>query len=90
MQGCLRRQGAFVACAGASLAHTAYKCSLFVFPDVPVRANLLVLGLATFVVGMLFGLMRERLGSVAFPALAHGAFDLVVYGDVAQLPWWIG
>ena len=88
MQGQLRQQGALGAYGRTSPAHATYKCSVFVLPDVSCRANLPVLGLGTFVAGLLFNLMREWLGSVAFPTKAQGVFDLVVYGDVEQLPRW--
>ena len=89
VQGQLRRWGPFVACVGAAAAHTAYKCSLFAIPAVPDRPDMLVLGLGTLIGGVLFGIMRESLGSVAFPLSAHVAFDIVVYGDLAALPWWV-
>ena len=89
VQGCLRPGGAVLAAAAAAAAHTAYKCGLFVLPDGAARANVAVLGVGTFAVGLVFALMRERLGGLAFPAAAHVAFDLVAYGDLAVVPWWV-
>ncbi len=89
LQGLLAKYGQALACVLAALAHTAYKCSLFVFPDVPVRADILWLAIGTFLAGLVFGLMREKLNSVLFPALAHIAFDVVTYGDLANAPWWV-
>ena len=89
LQGLLGKYGPFFACTLAALAHTAYKCSLFVFPNVPVRANLLFLGVGTFVAGLIFGLMREKLTSVIFPIVAHVTFDVVTYGNLSEAPWWV-
>ena len=90
VQGCLRKYGLAVACAGGAIAHAVYKCSLFVLPDVDVQADLLWLGGLTVIVGFIFGLMRERLGGVLFPAMAHAAFDVITYGDLESMPWWVG
>ncbi len=90
VQGCLRRYGLWVACVGGAVAHAAYKCSLFVLPDVAVRADLLWLGAGTIVFGIVFGLMREAFGSVLFPVLAHATFDVITYGDLTSAPWWVG
>ncbi len=88
VQGQLRSWGPLGACIGAAAAHAAYKCALFAMPGIHDRPDFLVLGLGTLVGGTIFGLMRQSLGSVAFPLLAHVAFDVIVYGDLAALPWW--
>lgn len=90
VQGCLRKYGLWAACVGGAVAHASYKCSLFVAPDVAVRADLLWLGAGTLVFGVVFGLMREAFGSVLFPVLAHAAFDVATYGDLTRPPWWVG
>ena len=89
VQGCLRRYGAVLSCAGAAVAHTAYKCGLFALPDVSARAHLLYLGVATLIVGLVLALMREAFGSLLFPVLAHAAFDVAAYGDYRAAPWWV-
>jgi membrane protease YdiL (CAAX protease family) len=89
LQGCLRKHGLWLACLGGAIGHTMYKCALFALPDVPVRADFAVLAGVTLGFGVLFGLMREAFGSLAFPVAAHVAFDLVAYGDQAAAPWWV-
>ncbi|MCD4699882.1 MAG: CPBP family intramembrane metalloprotease, partial [Phycisphaerae bacterium] len=84
VQGALRRYGLWAACVGGAVAHAAYKCCLFILPDVPVRADLLWLGAGTVVFGIVFALMREAFGSVLFPVLAHVAFDVATYGDLTS------
>jgi len=89
VQGGLRRYGVIVAILGGAAAHTAYKCSLFVLPDVAVRADILWLGIGTFVVGIVFGAMRERWGSLLFPIVFHVCFDVTSYADMQSTPWWL-
>jgi len=89
VQGRLRRWGALAAAAAAAGTHTAYKAALFCLPNVPVRADMARLLVGTAAVGLLFGLMREVFGSLAFPLAAHVAFDAVAYGDLSAAPWWV-
>lgn len=80
-----------IACLAGGAAHAAYKCSLFVFvlPANAVRANLFYLGTLTFGTGVLLGLARARWGSILFAVAFHVAFDVVAYGDLHTLPWWV-
>lgn len=72
----------------ASLAHSIYKCCLFVFPDPSYHFPLIFLFLLTFAVGLLAGWITEYSKSV-IPALAgHAVFDIVVYGGLSEAPWW--
>ncbi len=89
VQGCLRKHGLWIACLAGAIGHTAYKCALFTLPEVPVHADFTVLAAVTLAFGVLFGLMREVFGNLAFPLAAHVAFDLVAYGDLAAAPWWV-
>jgi len=89
VQGRLRRWGALAAAGAAAGTHAAYKAALFCLPDVPVRADLFRLAVGTAAVGLVFGLMREAFGHLAFPLAAHVAFDAVAYGDLSAAPWWV-
>ena len=89
VHGGLRRYGVAAACCGAAVAHTGYKLCLFVLPDVPVRAHLVYLGIGTLAVGLVLSLMREALGGLLLPAVAHASFDVVAYGDLTAAPWWV-
>jgi membrane protease YdiL (CAAX protease family) len=88
VQSQLRRWGPILPCIAAAGAHTAYKCALFAMPAGPERPAFLSLALGTLIGGTVFGLMRQYLGSIAFPLAAHVAFDVIVYGDLAAAPWW--
>ena len=89
VQGVLKRYGAAAAILGGAAAHTAYKCCLFALPDVAVRADILWLGIGTFITGIVFGAMRERWGSLLFPVVFHAAFDVTAYADLQSIPWWL-
>lgn len=89
IQGRLRRLGPFLAIALAALSHTAYKSALFVFPPFPIQIDFLLFAGATFVVGLIFGTMREHAGSVIPPLAAHASFDIMAYGEYARAPWWV-
>jgi membrane protease YdiL (CAAX protease family) len=89
LQGCLRSWGPLAAAVTAAAAHTLYKLSLFAWRGEAHQTHLLYLAAGTLVVGTAFGLMRERLGGLVFPAAAHVGFDLWAYGDLPAAPWWV-
>ena len=89
IQGRMVRLGAPAAIVLGALAHTSYKTALFASPPEGVAVNLSVLAFFTFLVGAILGLTRHKTGSV-IPALSgHMLFDILVYGDWAQAPWWV-
>jgi len=73
----------------AALCHTAYKCSLFALPPAATETDFVFLAAATFLVGTGFGALRALSRSVYPPLLAHALFDIIVYGGLAQAPWWV-
>lgn len=79
----------WLACAVAALAHALYKGALFTCPPSGHRADVLLLAAGTFLLGVLAGLAREHLGGALSPLFAHAVFDVVVYGDRVQPPWWV-
>ena len=89
IQGRLRRLGWVVAVPLAAAAHTAYKVSLFALPPEGVTIDLEFLAVWTLIGGALFGALRQLSGSVLPPLAAHVLFDIVVYGEHAQAPWWV-
>lgn len=72
-----------------SLSHTGYKCCLFLSTVITTHINIGFLALWTFIAGMLFGLTRH-LSKSLLPALsAHALFDILVYAEYVNAPWWV-
>jgi membrane protease YdiL (CAAX protease family) len=89
IQGRFRGLGPLLAIVLAALCHTAYKSALFLFPPFFLQIDFTLFAGATFGVGMVFGAMRERAGSIVPPLAAHACFDIMAYGDCARAPWWV-
>jgi membrane protease YdiL (CAAX protease family) len=87
--GKIRRFGWPAAIMIATVAHTAYKVALFARPGVPVPVDLLSLALWTMGGGLVLGVLRAASGRVGPAVAGHVAFDLVVYHQVAEAPWWV-
>ncbi len=81
--------GALFSILLASSGHTAYK--FFVIWTLPagLSTDIPSLVVLTFVVGLIFGMMRKVSGSVIPPAVAHALFDVIVYGGASLVPVWI-
>ncbi len=88
VQGRLSRLGRIVGIAGASVGHTMYKCSLFILP-VAAQTDFVFLIFWTFAGGLAFGAMRAASKSVLPPLAAHAVFDILVYGELVNAPWWV-
>jgi len=89
LQTRLRKISIFWSVVLATLSHTAYKVLLFAALRPVFEVNLLFLLFWTFTCGLIFGILKERSGSTLTPAAGHVAFDILVYGDRALIPWWI-
>jgi membrane protease YdiL (CAAX protease family) len=89
VQGRLSRLGWPAAVILAALAHTAYNTALFAFPPEGLVIQYSTLALLTLLVGTAFGLTRHLCGSVLPALTAHVLFDILVYGDWGQAPWWV-
>jgi membrane protease YdiL (CAAX protease family) len=89
VQGRLGRLGPVGAALCAAILHTAYKTALFALPGEAAAIDFPFIIAATLVGGLAFGAMRELSGSVLAPLAAHAAFDLVVYAELTEAPWWV-
>jgi membrane protease YdiL (CAAX protease family) len=72
-----------------ALAHTGYKCFLFVSPPAGTDINILFLFQWTFAIGLIFGITRYLTKSILPAMTAHAFFDILVYGEFAAAPWWV-
>jgi membrane protease YdiL (CAAX protease family) len=105
LQGRLNQINGVAAVFGAAAAHAAYKTALFLLPALSVSSrlatsllgratatvpvNLAAVGLCTFLGGLLFGALRQAGRNAAPPLAAHAAFDIAVYGELTNAPWWV-
>lgn len=73
----------------SSLAHTGYKCCLFLSPAVASTVDVWFLAYWTFIVGILFSAIRHFSRSVWPSVAAHALFDMLVYAEYTRAPWWV-
>ena len=89
VQGVWRKKNKLAAILIAAFAHTAYKVALFLLVPIAVEIDFLFLIKWTFLVGLLFGGLREWSGSIVPVVLAHAVFDILVYSNEGYVPWWV-
>lgn len=73
----------------AASGHTLYKYLVIRTVPIDLNTDIPSLVILTFLVGVVFGIMREASRSVIPPALAHALFDIIVYGGASLAPFWI-
>ncbi|MFC2114077.1 lysostaphin resistance A-like protein [Bacteroidota bacterium] len=73
----------------ATSLHTAYKCFLFLSPVHTIEVNIQLLFIFTFAAGLFLGLLKEFSKSIIPAIIAHVIFDILVYGECLQPPWWV-
>jgi membrane protease YdiL (CAAX protease family) len=85
----LKKRNIFLTVIVSSLAHAGYKTLLFASPFVHQPIDLVKLFSYTFIAGLVLGSMRIFSGSTGPPLAAHVFWDIIVYGDSPEAPWWI-
>jgi membrane protease YdiL (CAAX protease family) len=89
IQGSMSRVSAWIGIFFASFSHAFYKVLvIWTFPT-DLGINLLYLAIFTFAAGLLLGWLRNASESIIPSALAHGCFDIILYGGLATLPVWV-
>jgi membrane protease YdiL (CAAX protease family) len=71
------------------LSHTGYKVFLFLSHAVIVNVDTGFLALFTFLAGVVFGTLKYISGSLIPAITAHALFDIIVYAEFVQAPWWV-
>jgi membrane protease YdiL (CAAX protease family) len=89
IQGHTRRIGVIVSVIFATMSHTAYKCSIFLAHQSDYETDILFLMKWTIFGGLVFSVVREYSNNIMAPVAGHAVFDLLVYGDFADAPWWV-
>jgi membrane protease YdiL (CAAX protease family) len=78
-----------VAILFSSISHTGYKCCLFILPASALVIDIPNLAIWTFLFGILFGSVRHFTKSIIPSLIAHALFDIVVYAEFVNAPWWV-
>ena len=73
----------------ATVAHAAYKCSFFLVHQSGYEMDIMFLMKWTILGGIVFGIIKEYSNNIVPPLAGHAVFDLLVYGDSIDTPWWI-
>lgn len=73
----------------AAFAHALYKASLFLSPAVNYHPSVMLFFTYTFGASLLIGVIRFHSKSIMPAIIAHVVFDIVVYGESVQSPWWV-
>jgi len=89
LQGYLRATGRIFSIVFAASGHTLYKFLVIFSLAGPLEFNFPNLIIATFIVGILAGWLRDASKSVIPPALGHACFDILLYGGFITLPVWV-
>ena len=89
IQGYTRQINILFSVIFAVLAHTAYKSTLFISHRWNYDTDIIFLMKWTILGGLIFSIMREYSDNILPPVLGHAVFDIVVYGDYLQSPWWV-
>jgi membrane protease YdiL (CAAX protease family) len=72
-----------------SLAHTGYKCALFLAPILTNHVDIGFLAFWTFAAGLISGALKHFSKSIWPSVAAHAVFDILVYAEYASAPWWV-
>jgi membrane protease YdiL (CAAX protease family) len=89
LQSQVRKFNVVMSVFAATCAHTAYKFLLFwpyrSQPDIEI----IFIIQWTLLGGLVFALIKEFSQNTIYPLLSHALFDLMVYGDRIETPWWV-
>lgn len=73
----------------STLSHTGYKCCLFLSPVIAANIDIGFLALYTFLAGLILGTIKHYSKSIMPSLIAHALFDILVYAEYLNAPWWV-
>jgi membrane protease YdiL (CAAX protease family) len=73
----------------STISHTGYKCCLFIAPLAAADIDIGYLALCTFITGIIFGTIKHFSNSIIPTLIAHALFDILVYAEYVNAPWWV-
>jgi membrane protease YdiL (CAAX protease family) len=89
IQGRLSKISPAFAIVFAAFAHASYKVFLFLSPAAQHLPSITLFFTLTFGALVLIGLLRYFSKSVLPAIMVHAVFDLLVYAENLQAPWWV-
>jgi membrane protease YdiL (CAAX protease family) len=89
IQGHLQNINGAFAIIFSALSHTGYKSCLFLSPAITNEVNVVFLAVWTFTLGLILGIIRHLSGNITAPASGHILFDILVYAEFNEAPWWV-
>jgi len=85
----VRRVNAPLSILFSTISHTGYKCCLFLSPVITVNTDIGFLAFWTFFASIIFGTIRHFSRSIIPSLVAHAIFDILVYAEFVNAPWWV-
>ena len=89
IQGRLSRLHPGFAILFTAFANATYKACLFLSPAAQQHQHLLLFYAWSFGVFILLGIVRHYSKSIVPAIIVHAIFDLLVYAENLQAPWWV-
>lgn len=73
----------------AAFAHSSYKACLFLSPAAQYHYSIFLFYTWSFGVFILIGLLRYYSKSIVPAIIVHAVFDIIVYAENTEAPWWV-
>lgn len=73
----------------AAFAHAFYKVCLFLSPAAPYQQDLIAFFIWSFAAYVALGLLRFYSKSMIPVIISHAIFDILVYAEILEAPWWV-
>jgi len=89
IQGLLSKLHPGFAIVFAALAHATYKACLFISPAADYHYSIMLFYTWSFGAFILIGILRHYSKSILPAIIVHAVFDLLVYAESINAPWWV-
>lgn len=89
LQDSVKSYGPLFSVSFSTISHTGYKCCLFLSPMAMMKVDIGFLALWTIIAGSIFGIIRHLTKSLIPSLVAHALFDIWVYAEFVNAPWWV-
>lgn len=89
IQGQISKINTDFAVVFAALAHSSYKVCLFLSPAARPQEHIVEFFIWSFAAYIVLGFLKHYSKSMIPVITMHAIFDLVVYAEILQAPWWV-